>query len=480
MVFISLLVIGAASASDEAGNLMEMSEMENVQTIETDLNQDTDDLLTNDYEGVLSAEDTDAVESVEEEALSVENPEASGDSIVDPLADNENEKPVLAESEQSQIDVYVDGQFVNSFNFTRGENGYSFAEIMEMLKLSEVDMSTFGNFAEMFSMFNNFTFTDQSEKTFDFKIDGEVGAIKYDLAIISNATDFNFDYSIVSPSQNNPAVTGKVISVYVDGEFLKNLTFTTQGSSQFNFADMINMVNMSNLNISQYMNMFNGTGSSSSAEPKNFDFNIAGEVGAVKYNLIMIQNETGFTFDYKILYPVVEVVLDAKDITITAVDAKIDGKIGKNITVTLKDALGKVLSNANGVAKLFIYSSKAGTIPCTICFLGDNSYSGAIKLVKVIVKKQNAKLTTAKKTYAAKTKTKKLIAKFLTAKGKAIAGKKISFKVNGKTYTAKTNSKRIATVIVKITKKGKYTFYAKFAGDNTYNAISKKSHLIIK
>lgn len=48
-------------------------------------------------------------------------------------------------------------------------------------------MSTFGNFAEMFSMFNNFTFTDQSEKTFDFKIDGEVGAIKYDLAIISNA-----------------------------------------------------------------------------------------------------------------------------------------------------------------------------------------------------------------------------------------------------------------------------------------------------
>lgn len=72
MVFISLLVIGAASASDEAGNLMEMSEMENVQTIETDLNQDTDDLLTNDYEGVLSAEDTDAVESVEEEALSVE------------------------------------------------------------------------------------------------------------------------------------------------------------------------------------------------------------------------------------------------------------------------------------------------------------------------------------------------------------------------------------------------------------------------
>ena len=140
MVFISLLVIGAASASDEAGNLMEMSEMENVQTIETDLNQDTDDLLTNDYEGVLSAEDTDAVESVEEEALSVENPEASGDSIVDPLADNENEKPVLAESEQSQIDVYVDGQFVNSFNFTRGENGYSFAEIMEMLKLSEVDV----------------------------------------------------------------------------------------------------------------------------------------------------------------------------------------------------------------------------------------------------------------------------------------------------------------------------------------------------
>lgn len=497
MVFISLLVIGAASASEAVGDVIEMSDTGEVQTIETDLIHD-EELLANDYDCVdeaLSVEELETNEDPIESVIENENDNPIvGVEDNDVPSDNANDEPVLAESKESKIEVYVDNNFLNSFNYTHGEDGFTFAEMMEILNMSQVDLSSFGNFAEMFSMFNNFNFTDESEKIFDFKIDGEVGKIMYNLAILSNATDFNFDYSIVYPNQNNPKVTGKVISVYADGEFVKNLTFVSKGGSIFDFANMMNMASMSNIDMSQYMGMFNNNDSD---ESKNFDFKIAGEVGVVKYNLMMIQNESGFVFDYKILYPVVNVVLSAKSLTTTAFNYKIDGKIGKYLSVTLKDVWGqalankvvqislngklyKVKTNTNGIAKLQINFAKAGTYPCTICFLGDETYPAVIKLVKIVVKKQKAKLTTYKKTYKVKTKSKKLKAKFLTAKGKAIKGKKIIFTVKGKKYTAKTNSKGIATVKVKINKKGKYTFSAKFAGDNTYKAISKKSKLTIK
>ena len=82
------------------------------------------------------------------------------------------------------------------------------------------------------------------------------------------------------------------------------------------------------------------------------------------------------------------------------------------------------------------------------------------------------------KKYKAK-KAKKMIFTLKDTSGKVIVGKKITFKVKGKTYFAKTNAKGIATVTIKLTKKGKYTVTAKFAGDNTYKAISKKVKLTI-
>ena len=76
--------------------------------------------------------------------------------------------------------------------------------------------------------------------------------------------------------------------------------------------------------------------------------------------------------------------------------------------------------------------------------------------------------------------TKKLTFTLKDASGKVLAGKKITFTVNKKTYTAKTNSKGIATVAVSIAKKGKFTAVAKFAGDSAYKTISKKAYVTIK
>ena len=77
-------------------------------------------------------------------------------------------------------------------------------------------------------------------------------------------------------------------------------------------------------------------------------------------------------------------------------------------------------------------------------------------------------------------KTKTLNATFKSANGKPLVGRLIKFTVNGKTYSAKTNSKGIATVKVSLNKKGTYSFTVKYAGDNTLAAVSKKAKLTLK
>ena len=69
-----------------------------------------------------------------------------------------------------------------------------------------------------------------------------------------------------------------------------------------------------------------------------------------------------------------------------------------------------------------------------------------------------------------KAKTVKFSAKLLNNKGKIVKNKKVTFKINGKTYTAKTNSKGIATAKLTNLKVGKHkitTIYGKSSVKNT-------------
>lgn len=84
------------------------------------------------------------------------------------------------------------------------------------------------------------------------------------------------------------------------------------------------------------------------------------------------------------------------------------------------------------------------------------------------------------KSYKASAKTKTLTGTFKTANGNVVKGKKISFTINGKTYTATTNAKGVASVKVSLSKKGTYTCTAKFNGDTTFKATSTKFKVTIK
>ena len=60
-------------------------------------------------------------------------------------------------------------------------------------------------------------------------------------------------------------------------------------------------------------------------------------------------------------------------------------------------------------------------------------------------------------------------------------GKKVTLKVNGKTFSAKTNAKGVATFkITKLTKVGKNNAVISYAGDKTYNKVSKKVKITVK
>jgi hypothetical protein len=57
---------------------------------------------------------------------------------------------------------------------------------------------------------------------------------------------------------------------------------------------------------------------------------------------------------------------------------------------------------------------------------------------------------------------------------------KLTLKIGKKTYTAKTNSKGVATFKVKLTKKGTYTGTVKFAGNKYFKAATKKVKIAVK
>ena len=88
-------------------------------------------------------------------------------------------------------------------------------------------------------------------------------------------------------------------------------------------------------------------------------------------------------------------------------------------------------------------------------------------------------LTTKKYSFKKTAKTKKLTTTLKSGKT-VLKSQKVVFRVNGKNYSAKTNSKGIATVKIKLTKKGTFKYSVKYAGNNKYKGITKYNYVVIK
>ena len=167
-----------------------------------------------------------------------------------------------------------------------------------------------------------------------------------------------------------------------------------------------------------------------------------------------------------------------KKISITVKDQNNKLVVNKAIKITVNGKTYSGKTNAKGVATVTVSISKKGTYTYTAKVTGNSVYKEVTKKGKLVINGLSSALTLKKysfKRYA----TKKI--KVTLKSGKTLLKyKKITLRVNGKTYSAKTNSKGVATITIKLTKRGTFTYTAKFAGDNTYKATSKSNKVVIK
>ena len=230
-----------------------------------------------------------------------------------------------------------------------------------------------------------------------------------------------------------------------------NITFNFGNGTTIDFGSLLN--GTTSFNVTQIMNMTgNGTGS--------FDISaIMDMIGGKKVTFEaqdIKQTYSGpITFKVKVLES--DKPVSQQTVIFTVDNTDYVGRTDENGTATIS------LNLAAGTH--YIYTE----------------YNNVIGKNQIEITKAGSKLTANKKTFKSKLKTKKYAITLKDNKGKAIKNAKVTLKIKGKTFTAKTNSKGKATFkITKLTKKGKYTAKIKFAGNGYYKASSASKQITLK
>ncbi len=207
------------------------------------------------------------------------------------------------------------------------------------------------------------------------------------------------------------------------------------------------------------------------------------EVGKMEYNQIVYTN-----VKLNVVVPTELVISDSSFIY---------GSNNKYAYVTLKALNGynitgaKLSSNFNGFESLTtndygqirmsLFGLNPKTYKISVSFDGKGIFGKSNATFKVVVKKATPKMTAKAKTFKKSIKSKKYSVTLKNNQNKAMKNTKVTIKVNGKTYYAKTNSKGIATFkITKLIKKGTFKATVTYAGNKYYNKVTKKINIKCK
>lgn len=173
-------------------------------------------------------------------------------------------------------------------------------------------------------------------------------------------------------------------------------------------------------------------------------------------------------------------------------------KSNKYVNIYLKDSDGNPVTNVNMLININSQTSVLGldslgttsystallkpkTYVATLTFEGNKQYEKSTIAIKVIVKKATPKITAKSKTFKKSVKTKKYTITLKNNLNKVMKNTKVTIKVNKKTYSAKTNSKGVATFkITKLTKKGTFKSIITYKGDKYYNKVTKIVNIKVK
>ncbi|WP_296882392.1 right-handed parallel beta-helix repeat-containing protein [uncultured Methanobrevibacter sp.] len=341
----------------------------------------------------------------------------------------------------------------NVANVTTDENG---AFTVKGIKNGVLTL-LFNGTDDYFDTEYNLTFTDAGKTTKSFIY---LNIIEADLAVKGTLVD----------DEGSP-IANAVITYTINGENATNVTTDTDG-------------------------VFQVQGASNSI----VDIVFAGSEGADAANTTLIIKDVAPT--------VVRLgsqfnVTEGVSIKTYAVDSKA-GEVGQTTSFKLTDSNGNPIVNAtvkfayktvilnrttdeNGIVFIGINTQLAQEALCAMSYLGDENYNATFVAFSFDIQKKPITITAPAKTYKVSVKTKKYTVTLKTEKCNSLdgkvylsAGKKVTMKINGKTYTAKTNANGQATFNLKITKKGKFSGTVKFAGDKTYSSASKSVKITIK
>ncbi len=144
---------------------------------------------------------------------------------------------------------------------------------------------------------------------------------------------------------------------------------------------------------------------------------------------------------------------------------------------------GKVYSrttNASGGIRLQIKLASPGTYTFAICFLGDDVYAGCFAVSKITVVRSNVNIIAPSVSFK-KSETKKIVSVTLrTPQGKLLKNRIVTLYVNGKSYSARTDSKGLAKISVSLSSVGIYTYTVSFSGDTQCYKATKTGKITIK
>ena len=163
-------------------------------------------------------------------------------------------------------------------------------------------------------------------------------------------------------------------------------------------------------------------------------------------------------------------------VTLTAGSTPLANRI---VSFKIKGKLYSQKTNSKGQASINIGEAK-GSYVLSYSYAGEKNIKKASGTAKITVKKgMPTKIYKANSvTYRSKV-AKYFKVKLTDSRGSPLASKKVTFKVNGKKYTKKTDSKGIASIKIKL-KMGSYKISVNFAKNSVYNKASKTFKINVK
>lgn len=171
--------------------------------------------------------------------------------------------------------------------------------------------------------------------------------------------------------------------------------------------------------------------------------------------------------------------LENKPLTIKLTDSNNLSLTEKTVIIKISGKEYQKKTDTKGMINLGIDLSP-GTYNAVISF-EDDDYRNQKKTVKITILKNKHSINAKNRSFKDKTKIKKYSVVLKNSLGETLKNKKVTLKVNGKTYNAKTDANGKAVFkINKLTKKGTFSATISYAGDKSYSKVNKKVKITVK